>query len=76
MALMLHTGGMVLKEVFYSLVAEDGDLLLAESIKVKWQTSHSNGICFASLSSKFTKQLTNLYVYYDRNCCHVTRRCR
>ena len=30
----LHTGGMALQEVFYSLAEEDADLLLAESIKV------------------------------------------
>ena len=33
-ALMLHTGGMALQEVFYSLVDEDADLSLAEGIKV------------------------------------------
>ena len=33
-ALMLHTGGMALQEVFYSLAEEDADLSLAESIKV------------------------------------------
>ena len=33
-AIMLHTGGMALQEVYYSLAEEDGDLSLAESIKV------------------------------------------
>ena len=33
-ALMLHTGDMALHEVYYSLVEEDADLSLAESIKV------------------------------------------
>ena len=33
-ALMLHTGGMALQEVFYSLEEEDAGLSLAESIKV------------------------------------------
>ena len=33
-ALMLHTGGMALQELFYSLAEEDSDLSLAESIKV------------------------------------------
>ena len=32
--LMLHTGGMALQELFYSLAEEDSDLSLAESIKV------------------------------------------
>ena len=33
-AMMLHTGGMALQEVYYSLAEEDADLSLAESIKV------------------------------------------
>ena len=33
-AIMLHTGGMALQEVYYSLAEEDADLSLAESIKV------------------------------------------
>ena len=70
-ALMLHTGGMALQEVFYSLAEEDADLLLAESIKVLDEhfvpmASLSNSICFVSLNSKLTKQLTNLYVGCDR----------
>ena len=32
MALMLHTGAMALQEVFYSLVEEDADLLLAKGL--------------------------------------------
>ena len=32
--LMLHTGGMALQDMFYSLAEEDADLSLAESIKV------------------------------------------
>ena len=33
-ALMLHTGGMALQEVFYSLAEESADLLLTGSLKV------------------------------------------
>ena len=79
-ALMLHTGGMALQEVFYSLVDQDADLSLAESIKVLDEIlsqrliSLSNGICFVSLNSKLTKQLTNLYVGCDRNRCHAPLR--
>ena len=73
-ALMLHTGGMALQEVFYSLAEEDADLSLAETLKFLTNilslrlTSHSN------LLFKLTKRLTNSYVGCDRNRCHVTLR--